>query len=128
MGGSNIFLQGLLVGVQEFSAQADPQRSWTLQEENDWLRAVIPYVTSMGAKTLMLLVPQQVLRLAEAHIKHEKEELKSLKEQARCGTALLGVGGKSACGREGQAGLRIENLSGKRAGRLSSSLLTLLDS
>ncbi|EKX38600.1 hypothetical protein GUITHDRAFT_115372 [Guillardia theta CCMP2712] len=46
-------------GVQEFSAQADPQRSWTLQEENDWLRAV--------------------LRLAEAHIKHEKEELKSLR-------------------------------------------------
>ncbi|KAJ1488239.1 hypothetical protein T484DRAFT_1939768 [Baffinella frigidus] len=35
-----------------------PQRSWSIQEENDWLRAV--------------------LRLAEAHIKHEKEELKSL--------------------------------------------------
>jgi len=33
-------------------------RSWSIQEENDWLRAV--------------------LRLAEAHIKHEKEELKSL--------------------------------------------------
>mmetsp|Transcript_9818 Transcript_9818/g.15372 ORF Transcript_9818/g.15372 Transcript_9818/m.15372 type:complete len:216 (-) Transcript_9818:100-747(-) len=34
------------------------QRTWSIQEENDWLRAV--------------------LRLAEAHIKHEKEELKSL--------------------------------------------------
>lgn len=34
-------LIGICTGVQEFSAQADPQRSWTLQEENDWLRAVI---------------------------------------------------------------------------------------
>eukprot|EP00288_Rhodomonas_lens_P016003 CAMPEP_0177714630 /NCGR_PEP_ID=MMETSP0484_2-20121128/13556_1 /TAXON_ID=354590 /ORGANISM="Rhodomonas lens, Strain RHODO" /LENGTH=229 /DNA_ID=CAMNT_0019226561 /DNA_START=23 /DNA_END=712 /DNA_ORIENTATION=- len=48
-----------MAGANGVDAPADGStRSWSIQEENDWLRAV--------------------LRLAEAHIKHEKEELKSL--------------------------------------------------
>jgi len=50
-----IDLSAMTTGAQNGE---DKQRNWSVQEENDWLRAV--------------------LRLAEAHIKHEKEELKSL--------------------------------------------------